>query len=277
MFVHFHIALMFCMVTCLLKADPSIVFKHFGPLPKCPDNIPQLDEFCEVSGLKQAGLGVDDRKQVFLRAEACHLWSSLDRFNWIRVTGGPGTGKSLLSWSWALYQASMLKKDILWIHLEIDREPNCVYLNSTGMRSAERISYGQAQYIMQESTADILMLDGCKGTDPSHAPCIRALWGNTNSARKILVSSLGHQGTKDFDVLSGIETHEMPVWQLEQFQRACQNLAFFTSLPKRAFAGFLANNANSQTFKMLSSPSTKWRGDPRGGCLISARRMYWAA
>jgi hypothetical protein len=205
-----------------------------GTVPSSPGE-PKLDAFLSVGSLSRAGLASDDDiARLFCRQEVLDLWDALMKTEHaIQVEGAPGTGKSCTVWAWACYMCDVMGKTVTWAHLEKTTAPLCLQMTATTVMS---LSDPDANLVKALKTSDssIVILDGVVSASETHSSYVRSVFDWQSNCDRVAVVVSSQAGKHNFEAEERLQISlfQMFPWTLEQYERACEDVQFFTSIEK---------------------------------------------
>lgn len=167
--------------------------------------------------IKEAELSKHTSGRIYLRPQAQHILDKLSTAEILIIDGAPGTGKSTVTWLWALHQPF----SICWVTAGL----KMLTILSCGvvLLSYEYMDITTLHF--EDVEVDCLVLDGITN---AHRPSVeRAIWWkNQNATRKLIFTSVQADIRPEIRTELNITHFFMEGWTSAEYDRAMEDPGF---------------------------------------------------
>jgi len=209
-------------------------------------------DFFYVDGIIHAGLKekqlskeADDRMLLYLRAEGYQHLRRLEEVeggNALLVDGPKGSGKSVISWTWARLKAKQ-GKSVLWIHVD-NFATSHVTILKLFKDDIRRVYFGdkpikfqqlvKSDYVL-DAPEDIIILDGFHWKD--HEEILIQLWDTIDNLAPTRISIVVSSMTATFSVqelkMARAKKYRIASWTFKEYKEVIKNRAFYRQVESK--------------------------------------------
>ena len=190
-----------------------------------------VGEFVDIAQKRIAGFA-SPKTRFYVRQESVDLWNEIENVTNegtnLRVSGPPGTGKSIEVWAWALWKAKTTRKKVLWFGIGKGFKKNVVVIDGETQNLTEYEA--EIDYI-KDFEGDFIVADGVTINLDKEITAACATWRERREGRSFITVSSVTIGV-GLEILESLNltTRQVPSWSLDQYEAAIKDDDFFDSV-----------------------------------------------